>query len=155
MKKILLLISFLRSSPKAIEEALQLAKKHGAELVVFFVIDVEYADKIAHRLADEGWIGGKPSEQFYMSLLREYKLQAEAKVREVERRAAELGVTVRSVIKSGSILPETLRQADLEDPDLIIVTRRKRSSLSRLIFGSVVKALKRQARCEVRVIDEE
>ncbi len=155
MKKILLILSFLRSSPKAIEEAVQLAKENQAELIVSFVIDVEHADKIAHRLADEGWIGGRPSEQFYISLLREYKLQAENQIHDIEKRARAVGVPVRSAVKSGSFLTETLRLADLEEPDLIIVTRRKRSGLSRLIFGSVVKTLQKQVRCEVRVIDAE
>lgn len=155
MQKILLIISFLRSSPKSIEEAIHLAKEKNAELLVFFVLDVEYADNIAHKLTDEGWIGGKPSEQFYTSLLKEYKLQAETKLHSIEQRAKELNVPVRSIMKSGAILTETMRLATLEDPDLIIISRRKRSSLSRLIFGSLVNALKRQANCEVKIIDAE
>lgn len=155
MEKILLIISFLRNAPKSIEEAIHLAKEKNAELVVFFVLDVEFADKIVRKLTDEGWIGGRPSEQLYRSLLKEYKLQSEAKIREIEKRARENNVTVRSIIKSGSLLDETLKIVRLEEPDLIVISRRKRSNLSRLIFGSLVNALKKQVRCEVKIIDAE
>lgn len=153
MKKILLILSFLRRSPKTIKEAIKLAKERQAQLIVIFVLDIEYADKIAHKLTDEGWMGGKPSEQLYVSLIKEYRLQAEEIIGEIERHAKELNVPVRSIIKSGTVLTEALRLASLEDPDLIIITRRKRSSLSRFIFGSAVKALKEQAPCEVKIID--
>ncbi len=155
MNRILLIVSFLRSSQKTIEESLALANKNKAHLIVSFVIDIEYADRIAHKLADEGWIGGKPSEQLYLSLLKEYKLQAETKLAEIERRAKQLNIPIKSVIKSGTILEETLRLASLEDPDLIVITRRKRSSLSRLIFGSMLNVLKEQVKCEVKIIDAE
>lgn len=153
MKKILLIISFLRSSPKTIEEALQIAKSENAELLVFFVLDVSYADRITTKLANEGWIGGKPSEQLYTALLREYKLQAEANITEIEERAKELDIPVRSMIKSGAVLDTTLAVAKEEKPDLIVITRRKRSSLSRLIFGSLASSLQSQVSAKVKIID--
>ncbi|RMF62162.1 MAG: universal stress protein [Calditrichaeota bacterium] len=155
MKKILLILSFLRSSRKTIDEAIQLAKEKKAELLVFFVLDIEYADRIVDKLTDEGWISGKPTEQLYNSLLKEYKIQAENIVAEIEARAAQLNIPVRSVIRRGTVLDETLRITDLEEPDLIVVTRRKRSGLSRLIFGSLVKTLQKHVDCEVKIIDEE
>lgn len=155
MKKILLILSFLRRSTKSIEAAIKLAKEENAKIIVLFILDIEYADKIAHKLTDEGWIGGKPSEQFYMSMLKEYKFQAETLIQEIEERAEELQVPIRSIIKSGKVLTEALRLARLEDPDLIVITRRKRSSLSRLILGSTVKTLKEQAPCKVKIIDED
>ena len=154
-KKILLILSFLRHSPESVEKALAITRERGAELLVFFVLDVEYAEKIVHKLTDEGWIGGKPSEQLYISLLREYKFQAEGKIHEIEKRAKELGVSVTSIIKSGTILEETLKVVELEDPELIIISRRERSNLSRLIFGSLSKALSKQVKCEVQIIDSQ
>lgn len=155
IKKILLIMSFLRKSKKAVAEAINLAKELDAELTVLFVLDVEYADRIAHKLTDEGWLGNKPSDKLYAALLGEYKTQAEEMVAEIEGRAQELDIPIRTIIKSGSLLKEALRIASLEEPDLIVVTRRKRSSLSRLIFGSAVKALKEQVSCKVQIIDEE
>lgn len=155
MKKTLLILSFLRNSPNTIEKAIQIAKKEKGELLVTFVLDIEYADKIAHKLTDEGWIGGKPSEQLYASLLKEYKLQAELIIDEIKNKARKMNIPVRSIIKSGSVLEETLKIAELEDPDLIVITRRKRSNLSRFIFGSMVNSLKQQVSCKVTIIDAE
>lgn len=155
MKRILLLVSFLRSSAKTVEEAMRLAQSEKAELIVFFVVDMDYADKIANKLTNEGWIGGKPSEQLYLSLLKEYKVQAEDKIERIERTAKEMNLPVRSIIKSGSVLRETQRICKEEKPDLIVITRRKRSNLSRLVFGSMVKALKKQVSCKVKIIDAE
>jgi nucleotide-binding universal stress UspA family protein len=154
-KKILLITSFLRSSPKTIDEALAVAKQKNAELVAFFVLDVQYADRIATILTDEGWMGKKPSEQLYLSLLKEYRLQAESKLAEMAKRAELEGVPFRAIIKSGKIVTETLSIARHEEPDLIIITRRKRSNLSRLIFGSVSKALHKKAKCKVRIVESE
>ncbi|RMD93850.1 MAG: universal stress protein [Calditrichaeota bacterium] len=155
MKKILLILSFLRRSTKSIEEALRLAKEQNAELLVLFVLDIDYADKIVHQLTDEGWIGGKPSEQLYTSLLKEYKTQAEEIIEDIVEKARELKVKVRPFIKGGTLLDETMKLCRLEDPDLIIITRRKRSRLSRLIHGSTVKILKEIAPCEVKIVDED
>ncbi len=153
MKKILLIVSFLRYNPESVEKALALTRERDAELIVFFVLDVEFAEKIVHKLTDEGWIGGKPSEQLYISLLREYKFQAESKIGEIERQAKQVGVPLRSLIKSGAILEETMKIVQVEDPDLIIMSRRKRSNLSRLIFGSLSSALSKHVKCEVQIID--
>ncbi len=155
MKKILLIISFLRSSAKTIEDAMLLAKFENAELILFFVVDMEYADNIANKLTSEGWIGAKPSEQLYLSLLKEYKMQAEAKIGRIQKTAQQINIPVRSVIKSGSVLEETLKITEEEKPDLIVITRRKRSKLSRFIFGSMVQALKKQVSCPVKIIDSE
>ena len=155
MKKILLILSFLRNTPESASEAINIAKQNRAELVVLFVLDIEFAENIVNKLTDEGWIGVKPSEQLYMSLLREYKLQSEARTSEIEEQAKKEDVKVRSIIKSGAILEQTLKIVTLENPDLIFISRRKRSSLSRLIFGSLANALQKRVRCEVRIIDSE
>lgn len=155
MNKILLILSFLRNSPKSVDEALKLAQENNAELVVLFVLDIDYAERIVDKLTDEGWIGGRPSEQLFSSLLKEYKLQSEMRLHEIEISAQAKDIKVRSIIRSGSVLEQVLLVTELEEPDLIVINRRKRSNLSRLIFGSLVNALKRQVNCEVRIIDAE
>jgi len=153
MKKILLILSYLRYTPDTVTQAIQIAKERNATLVVLFVVDIEFADGIVHKLSDEGWIGGKPSQQLYRSLLREYKLQAEDKVRQIETQAVEQGLSIRAIIKNGSVLQEVLKLAELEEPDMIIITRRHRSRLSRKILGSLPDALRKQVNCEVTIID--
>lgn len=155
MKKILLIQSFLRFSPKSIQQAIQLAKKNEAKLLVVFVIDVEFAENVANTLTDEGWLGGKPSEQLYASIMKEYQLQSELKIEKIKAIADENQVTMRSIIKNGPIVEKTLKIVTLEEPDIIVISRRKRSKLSRFIFGSVVETLKKHVKCEVKIIDSD
>jgi len=155
MKKILLILSFLRNTPKCAEAAIQLAKEKNSELVICFVLDIEFADKIAHKLTDEGWLGGKPSEQLYDSILNEYKIQSDLRTKQIEQSAIEAGVPVRTLIKRGDLLQETLKIVTVEEPALIVISRRKRSKLSRLIFGSLVNALKQEVDCDVVTIDSQ
>lgn len=153
--KILLLLSFLRRSPKCIEAALQIAAERKAELLVLFVLDAEILPAVTRKLTEDGWIGGKPSEQFIAALRKEYKEQAQTKLQEVEQAASAKGIVVHTFSRQGFLVKEALALCKHEKCDLIIVTRRKRSLLSRLLFGSAVADLKRQASCSVKVVDEE
>jgi nucleotide-binding universal stress UspA family protein len=155
MPGILLLLSFLRRSPRCIELALQIAAERKSELIVLFVLDAEMIERLAHKLTEDGWIGGKPSEQFVAALRQEYREQAQAKIHEVETAAQVKAIPVRSFSREGNLAEEALALLDHEKIDLIIVTRRKRSRLSRFLFGSAVADLMKQAPCPVRVIDEE
>ena len=155
MKKILLILSLLRNTPKIIEEAFRMTQAENAELLVLFILDTEYADKIVNKLTNEGWIGGRPSEHFLESLLSEYELQAKSKIQEIKNRAHKLKIPVRSIIKKGSVLENALEVTQQEQPDIILIIRRKRSDLSRIIFGSLVKTLKQKATCDVKIIDED
>ena len=152
--KIMLLLSFLRRSPRCIETALQIAAERRAELLVLFVLDAEILPAVTRKLTEDGWIGGKPSEHFIAALRKEYKEQAHTKLREVEEAAAAKSVAVRTFSRQGHLVKEALALCKQEHVDLIIVTRRKRSRLSRLLFGSAVADLKRQVSCSVKVVDE-
>lgn len=153
--KIMLLLSFLRRSPKCIELALQIAAERQAELIVLFVLDEDVMTKVTKKLTEDGWIGGKPSEQFLAALRQEYREQAQTKIQEVEEAARRKGIWVRSFSREGNLVEEALALLNQENIDLVIVTRRKRSRLSRFLFGSAVADLMMQAPCPVKVIDEE
>ena len=151
--KILTIVSFLRVAPKTIEASISLAKEKNAELVVMFVIDSEYADKVATTLQDLGWIGNKPSHNFYDSLLNEYRIQAETKLDEIARQAKLEKIPFRAIIRTGHLISVALQVAHLEEPDLIVITRRKHSKLSRFIFGSLSNSMRKKVNCPVKVID--
>jgi nucleotide-binding universal stress UspA family protein len=154
MPKIMLLLSFLRRSPKCIELALQIAAERKSELIVLFVLDAEVPRTVTRKLTEDGWLGGKPSEQFLQALSREYHEQAQTKIQEVEEAAAAKGIPVRSFSRQGNLVEEALAILEHEKIDLVIVTRRKRSRLSRFLFGSAVADLMAKAPCPVQVIDE-
>jgi hypothetical protein len=59
MDKILLILSTTRKSDKCIKDAVDIASKENAKLIILFVVDNEVPQKIFDSLTEEGWIGGK------------------------------------------------------------------------------------------------
>jgi len=154
MDKILLILSTTRKSDKCIKEAVDIASKESAKLVILFVVDNEVPQKIFDSLTEEGWIGGKTTENLFNAVLDEYSVQGKEKILEIEAAAKSKGVHYKSVIKRGTFLDVALSVAEEEQVSLILVTRRKRSRLSRYFFGSAVAELKEKVSCETKIIDE-
>ncbi len=154
MDKILLILSTTRKSEKCIKEAVDIASKENAELITLFVIDYEVPQKILDSLTEEGWIGGKTTENLFNAVLDEYAIQGKEKISEIAEVAKKRGVNYKSIIKRGTFLDVALSVAEEEKVGLILVTRRKRSGLSRFFFGSAVAELKEKVTCKVKIIDE-
>lgn len=154
MNNILLILSTTRKSNKCIEEAVDIASKENAKLIILFVVDYEVPQKMFDSLTDEGWIGGKPTENLFNAVLDEYSIQGKNKIAEIEEVLKNKCIDYKSIIKRGTFLNVVLSVAEREKADMIMVTRRKRSSLSRFFFGSAVAKLKEKVTCEVRIIDE-
>ncbi len=154
MKKILLLLSTTRTSPRSVAKALELAQKEQAELLLLFVLDDALAQSVIDKMSEEGWVGGKPSQDLQNSILKKYFTQGQVKLKEIEEEAAKCGVTYRSIYARGDFAPVALGVIAREGVDLIIVARRKRSDLSRFIFGSPVAEIQKKAGCEIMLIDE-
>ncbi len=154
MDKILLILSTTRKSDKCVKEAVDIASKENAKLIILFVVDNEVPQKIFDSLTEEGWIGGKTTENLYNAVLDEYSVQGKDKILEIEEAAKSKGVDYKSIIKRGTFLDVTLSVAEKEQVNLVLVTRRKRSRLSRYFFGSAVAELKEKVACETKIIDE-
>ncbi|MCP4266223.1 MAG: universal stress protein [Candidatus Brocadiaceae bacterium] len=154
MDKILLILSTTRKSNKCIKEAVDIASKENAKLIILFVVDNEVPQKIFDSLTEEGWIGGKTTENLFNAVLDEYSIQGKEKISEIEEAAKSKGVDYQSIIKRGTFLDVALSVAEKEQVSLILVTRRKRSRLSRFFFGSAVAELEEKVTCETKIIDE-
>lgn len=153
-KRILLLLSTTRKSPKSVAKALEIAQKEQAELVLLFILDDALALSIMDKMTEEGWIGGKQSRDVQNSIIRQYFSQGKIKINEIELEASRCGVTHSSIYARGAIVPVALGVIAVEKIDLVIVTRLKRSAFSRFIFGSPVEELQKNAPCEIMIIDE-
>ena len=154
MKNILLVLSTTRQSPKTIELALERAIKEEACLTGLFILDSKIPDSIFEKLTDSGFIGDKPSQQLHTSILLEYKQRAIIKLEETKEIASKKGVPFEAIIKEGDFISQCLEEINKAKADLVILTRKKRSSLSRFIFGSYVEDIQREVDCEVLIIDE-
>ncbi len=154
MDKILLILSTTRQSEKCISEAVDIANRENAELITLFIVDYDVPQKILDSLTEEGWIGGKTTENLFNAVLEEYSIQGKEKITEIEEVAKKRGVNYKSIIKRGTFLDVSLSVVEEEKVGLILVTRRKRSGLSRFFFGSAVAELKEKVTCKVKIIDE-
>jgi nucleotide-binding universal stress UspA family protein len=154
LKKILLLLSTTRESPKSIATALDIASKEAAELLILFILDDEFPQSITEHLAEEGWIGGKTTEELHHAILQEYFTHGKQRISEIEQQAQEKNIPSRAICCQGKFVEVALKIIKRERVNLIIVTRRKRSNLSRFIFGSPVAELEEKAGCELMIIDE-
>ncbi len=154
MDKILLILSTTRKSETCINEAVEIASKENAELITLFVVDYDVPQKMLDRLTEEGWIGGKTTENLFNAVLDEYSIQGKDKIAEIEGVAKKKGINYKSIIKKGTFLDVSLSVAEKEKVGLVLVTRRKRSGLSRFFFGSAVAELKEKVTCKVKIIDE-
>ena len=87
MDKILLILSTTRKSDRCIKEAVDIASKENAKLIILFVVDNEIPQKIFDSLTEEGWIGGKTTENLFNAVLDEYSVQGKEKILEIEEAA--------------------------------------------------------------------
>lgn len=154
MKNILLVLSTTRQSPKTVELAIEKAKSENASLTALFVLDSDMADSIFEKLTDIGFTGEKPSQQLQEAILTEYRERARSKLDEIEEFARSNDVQYGSIMKDGDFTTECIQLIEEKKADLVIITRKKRSSLSRFIFGSPLEAIKSKVCCEMLIVDE-
>ncbi len=55
----------------------------------------------------------------------------------------------------GEFVVECLKAIKEKKPEITILTRAERSSLSRFLFGSAVNRLKQKSKCPIKVVEEE
>lgn len=153
-KVILLVLTTSRQSPKTIELAINEAKAQSAKLHVLFMVESETPDNIFSRLTNTGFIGEKPSHEISSAIMDEYQKRAEAMIKEVEQMSEAAGLQVSSRLKGGDFVSCCMNEISVMAVNKVILTRKRRSSISRYLFGSPVDRLKKLSRCEVRVVEE-
>ncbi len=154
LNNILLVLSTTRQSPATIDLALAKAKEKSSFLTGVFILDSGIPESIFDKLTDIGFTGEKPSQQLHESILSEYRERGVRKMKEIEDLASGHGVPFESIIRKGDFTTECLSVIDEKKVDLVIVTRKKRSSLSRFIFGSPLEEIQKKVDCEFIIVDE-
>jgi nucleotide-binding universal stress UspA family protein len=151
LKPILLILAPSRLSSTCVGEAIEEAKKRGAELVALFVLDTAMSEDVQTRLQDAGFLGEAASGQFIEAMRREQERVGRGELTRIEGLAVERGVTVRTEFVVGEFLQRSLEAARREAAEAIFVARRDRPRLSRLVAGSPVNELRDSAPCTVLV----
>jgi len=154
VKNILLVLSTTRQSPETVALAFEKVKDGLSSLTGLFILDSTIPESIFEKLTDVGFTGEKPSIQLQESILAEYRERGLRRMKEIEEIAVQKGVSFNSIIREGDFISECLDVINEKKADLVILTRRKRSQLSRFIFGSPVEEIRKSINCEMIIVDE-
>jgi nucleotide-binding universal stress UspA family protein len=138
-RRILVATDFAESAERALTCGVQLARRHGAELILLHV----YMDLPAYPEITAGQV-----EAIY----EEQRRWIEDALERRARAARAEGLLARAVLKTGPAASTIAETAADEDADLIVVGTHGRSGLDRLIVGSVAERVVRLASCPVLVV---
>ncbi|MCB7128583.1 MAG: universal stress protein [Candidatus Brocadiales bacterium] len=155
MENVLLIISTQRLSCRSINHAIDLTRKRGLQLMVLFVMDSKLPESIFRKLEDEAYLGYMPSEEAYRHILEEYEERGKLLLSEIKAMADKEHVPCKTVFREGDFFEECEKLLAEEKMQTAIVTRKKRSSLSRFILGSDINKLMEMANCPFEIFDEE
>jgi nucleotide-binding universal stress UspA family protein len=138
--KIVCAVDFSESSRIALEHSADLARRFEADLVLAHVAK-------GSRIT-EGRIAPAPAGALTVEEESELTRKLYGWKREAERTS---GGEVRTVLSSGSPIPEIVRIASEEKADLVVVGTRGRTGFERAVLGSVAEGIVRVSRIAVLV----
>lgn len=145
MKRILATTDLSQDSEKALPTAAKTAKLLGAEVVLLAV--VEDVTKSALAFSMDYPIHPDPSLQKQII----EKLKKDLEVLKAKH-FAEVSCKTLVVETLGGVSEEIIAVADKEKVDLILMGSHGRSSLSKLLLGSVTERVLHYAKCPVMVV---
>lgn len=133
---------FSRASRAAFRWAIQLARRHGAEVVIMHVV-------LATSAYEVELIGLPAFGEAYQAERRRW---AERAVAELVGRARRRGVRARGVVIEGAPGREIPRRAASMRADVIVMGTHGWKELRRLFFGSTTEAVIQRVACPVLTI---
>jgi len=137
VRRILLATDLSTASAAATTEAIALAGRTGAHLIVFSVIDPRLL-----RLP-----GGR-----FLRRMDQERAEVEAGVQHVVVRCRAAGVRATFLVWEGDPPEAILEAADAEDVDLVVLGSHGRGRLGRLLLGSTSTRVSQEARRRVLVV---
>ena len=149
----LLVLSTAAQSPKAIDTALNRAAEKGGKLIVLFVADIELTASIFDRLEGTTMVGEGPGQAVQEALIEEYKRQGKQQLEAIKQRAAAQGTETETIFKMGGFADECIGTIRDHQIDTAVLTRTRRSQLSRFIFGSPIKKIQDNVECNFEIVD--
>jgi nucleotide-binding universal stress UspA family protein len=148
IKKILIAVDGSKASLNAGNQAIDLAKKHQAELTALYVIpsDIRYGhleDVVTPRFPG-------PLKGIVMTAME----GGQKYVDEVKQKASKNKISVRTdvVISSTSVVKAIVEYAEEKKIDLIVIGSKGMSGLKRMLLGSIASGVVTYAHCPVLVV---
>ena len=131
----------------AVEHALDIAERYGAEVHALYVVDV---DSMSLALGAEQL---DRIEQGQFGEMEEVKSKADEATGYVADRAAERGLDVVEHVSSGRPHEKVADYAADSDVDLVVMGSHGRSGVTRALLGSVTERTLRATDAPVLVVD--
>lgn len=138
-KRILVAYDGSENSKRALNVAIDIAKRYGSKLDIVEVIDT------AALLS----LGLAPIPENILQTVQE---KVKADIDEAERKAKEAGVDAKGVIIEGEPAASIVEYATKNNVDLIVTGSRGLSTIKRLFLGSVSTKILNESRVPVLVV---
>jgi nucleotide-binding universal stress UspA family protein len=135
-RRVLLAVDLTNASKGAIAEAIRVAAADGADLVVLSVVEPSNLH-----------LPGGGSRR-----VDQERDRLETGVRDIVQRAKVAGVRATHLVWEGDPAGAILDAAIAEGADVIVLGSRRRTSLRRILLGSVSAEVSRAATCRVVVV---
>jgi len=155
MKKVLLALSTAGTPDKAIDYAVERARKEKAGLVALYVIDAELAEEVFESFSDMGFIGDRPSTLLSESIMKEYRQRGYEELGRVQIKTMEAGVDFEPLIERGDFAPKVLELVRRLDVSLAVVVKKGKKTFLKYLSRSPADEVKEKALCEVVIFTDE
>ncbi len=155
IKKIMLVLSSTRQSPKSVEYAVDTALENNSHMELLFIIDINIPDIVFEKMHEMDLLPERPSEELHETILREYRQRGYSLIEDIEKILREKEISYSVFVERGDFAEETMSKIKKISPDLVILTRSKRSKISKLLFGSSVDRIIRETPCKISIVEEQ
>ena len=155
MENILLIVSTTRMSHMSVEHALRCCRTENKSLKAVFILDNDLPDFIFDKLTMEGYIGDKPGKIIHDAVMQTYEIRGRAVIEDICRESTESGVKCDTIFLEGNFLESCRNIISGQKIDRVVITRRKRSILSKFIFGSAIDQLMKEFKNVIFEVFEE
>ena len=154
LKTIMLVLSTTRQSPKSVEYAVETAIENNSHIELLFIVDSKIPDLVFEKMNEMNLLPEGQSEELYETILREYRQRGYSLIEDIEAVLREKEIAYSVFIERGDFAEEALRKIRALLPDLVILTRSRRSKISKFLYGSSVDFLVRESPCQIRIVEE-
>ncbi|HKZ61189.1 MAG TPA: universal stress protein [Nitrososphaera sp.] len=147
--RILVCVDGSESSLKATDHAIEIAKKHDAQLIALNVV----VSQLGYAYSS-GAFGLTVTPSAINDILDKSKQEAKKWFDNIEKKAAAQGVKlkVEMVASPNSVVPAIVDYAEKNKVDLIVTGTKGRSGFAKLLLGSVAAGVVTYASCPVMVV---
>jgi nucleotide-binding universal stress UspA family protein len=146
--RILVCVDGSESSARAADHAVEMAKKHDAQLIALNVV----VSKLGYAYSSGAF--GLVIPDTVNDLLDKSRQEAKKWFDDIGKKAAAQGVRLRTemVASPTSVVPAIVDYAEKNKADLIVTGTKGRSGFTKLLLGSVASGVVTYASCPVMVV---